>query len=279
MAVIKMNFLSQALGMQTNVTICLPTFSFADIMAKREEVYVPGMKYQVMYLLHGTSGDDSDYLNFSNITRYADDHKLAVVMPAGFNSDYTDFPGGAKYLTYITEELPKMCQSIFPFSDKREDNFIAGLSMGSHGAMKIALMYPERYCAALIMSGAARRPDTIKAFVEQRNKGMGPLPVPDLSKVYDLEHYVDGPDDAYGYAKRNVKEGKPLPKLIFTVGGDDGVKETALWGYEEMKKLGYEAEYIEVPGYRHEWDFWDLSLRNAIKDWLPIRHSVIYPGE
>ena len=47
MAVIKMNFLSQALGMQTNVTICLPTFSFADIMAKREEVYVPGMNAHV----------------------------------------------------------------------------------------------------------------------------------------------------------------------------------------------------------------------------------------
>ena len=39
MAVIKMNFLSQALGMQTNVTICLPTYSFADAVAGRQEVY------------------------------------------------------------------------------------------------------------------------------------------------------------------------------------------------------------------------------------------------
>ena len=86
MAVIKMNFLSQTLSMQTNVTICLPSFSFADLMQGREDVYVPGMKYQVLWLLHGFSGDDSDYVNFSNIVRYADDHKLAVVMPAAANS-------------------------------------------------------------------------------------------------------------------------------------------------------------------------------------------------
>lgn len=78
MAVIKMNFLSQALGMQTNITICLPTYSFADAVADRREVYVPGMKYQVLWLLHGGSGDDSDYLNFSNIARYADENKIAV---------------------------------------------------------------------------------------------------------------------------------------------------------------------------------------------------------
>ena len=39
MAVVKMNFLSQALGMQTNVTICVPSFSFADIMNGRQDVY------------------------------------------------------------------------------------------------------------------------------------------------------------------------------------------------------------------------------------------------
>ena len=93
MAVVKMNFLSQALGMQTNVTICVPSFSFADIMNGRQDVYVPGMKYQVLWLLHGGSGDDSDYVNFSNIVRYADDNKIAVVMPADYNAGYADQEG------------------------------------------------------------------------------------------------------------------------------------------------------------------------------------------
>ena len=36
MAVLKINFLSKTLSMQTNVTICLPSFSFADLMKGRE---------------------------------------------------------------------------------------------------------------------------------------------------------------------------------------------------------------------------------------------------
>jgi len=34
-----------------------------------------------------------------------------------------------------------------------------------------------------------------------------------------------------------------------------------------------------VPGYGHEWDFWDLTLRKALREWLPLRRSVIYPDE
>lgn len=47
MAVLKMNFLSEALGMQTNVTICLPTFSFEDSFNGRSCVYIPGMNAHV----------------------------------------------------------------------------------------------------------------------------------------------------------------------------------------------------------------------------------------
>ena len=134
--VVKFNFLSKYLGMQTNVTMCLPSFSFADVMSDRKEVYVQGMKYQTLYLLHGGSGDDSDYVNFSYIVRYADDHKLAVVMPCDYNGEYTDVPKGPKYLKYIMEELIPLTRAFFPLSDKREDTFVGGLSMGAAGAMK-----------------------------------------------------------------------------------------------------------------------------------------------
>ena len=46
-----------------------------------------------------------------------------------------------------------------------------------------------------------------------------------------------------------------------------------------LKSLGYDTLYEEVPGYGHEWDFWDLTLRKAIKEWLPIKHEAIYPED
>lgn len=264
MAVIKMNFLSKALGMQTNVTICLPSYSFADVMQKRTDVYVPGMKYQVLWLLHGGSGDDSDYVNFSNIVRYADDHKVAVVMPADYNAFYADDPDGAKYFTYLVEELPQMCQVLFPFSDKREDNFVAGLSMGGAGTFKCAMLHPEKYSVAICMSGAGGDPAEMrdsKSFSGMKRRIAEP----------------GAPDDAWAAAKRNIEAGVQVPKLYITSGDKDFVLEGVRKCRDYVCGLGYDVTYEEIPGYGHEWDFWDLTLRKAFKEWLPIRHSAIYP--
>lgn len=262
MAVIKMNFLSQCLGMQTNVTICLPSFSFADIMAGRKDVYVPGMKYQVLWLLHGGTGDDSDYLHFSNITRYADNNKIAVVMPADYNAMYNDDPdGGAKYRTFIAEELPKMCRAIFPFSDKREDNFIAGLSMGGFGTGKISINYPENYAAALIMSSTGS--------LEDKDMPMNP--------ELHIRAFTSDAKELQAKAKENLASGKKVPKYFITCGENDFLLEGSKFAANFLRETGYDVYEENVPGYAHEWDFWDLTLRKALNEWLPIRHSIIYP--
>lgn len=263
-----MNFLSQALGMQTNVTVCLPSYSFKDRMEKREDIYVKGMEYQVLWLLHGGSGDDSDYLHFTSAVRYADDHKLAIVMPADYNASYTDDPSGAKYFTFVAEELPKLCSAFFPFSDRREDNFVAGLSMGAMGAFKCAVTYPEKYAAALCMSGAGRGPrnprENIDRSPEPKFAGADP----------------NGINDPWNYVRRQVADGKDLPKFFLTCGtADEGAYPDYTSTVEHLRGLGLDVFAEEVPGYKHEWDFWDLSLRKAIQDWLPIKHAVIYPGK
>ena len=82
MALIRMNHLSFCKGNQTEVTVILPTKGMDD---KRNGVgfEVPGMKYQVLWLLHGGGGDNTDFVNFSNIVRYAEQNRLAVIMPGG----------------------------------------------------------------------------------------------------------------------------------------------------------------------------------------------------
>lgn len=44
---------------------------------------------------------------------------------------------------------------------------------------------------------------------------------------------------------------------------------------DRLKTLGLDVFYEEVPGYQHEWDFWDLSLQKAICSWLPILHREV----
>lgn len=52
-------------------------------------------------------------------------------MPQVHRSFYTDMVEGGSYWTFISEELPALARSFFPLSHKREDNFVAGLSMGA----------------------------------------------------------------------------------------------------------------------------------------------------
>ena len=87
------------------------------------------------------------------IERYADALQLAVVMPAVNRSFYSDTAYGAKYWAFVSDELPRVMQGLFPLSNKRTDTFVAGLSMRGYGAFKLALSLPDRYAAAASLSG------------------------------------------------------------------------------------------------------------------------------
>ena len=277
MGLIHMSFLSKLLGMPTDINVVIPTYTREDSTEGTiRDPYVPGMKFQTLWLLHGGGGDYADYLKYTNIELYAEENKVAVVMPSGYNSAYTDNPEGALYMQYITEELPAMCRSIFPFSPAPEDNIIGGLSMGSGGAFKIAMAYPERYGMALIMSG-----------------GGSPI-TKEAAKLFDSENYVkrlggfrlpilknDGQEgtvnDGWYNAKRNVDEGRPLPKLYFALGTEDSFITGHRRCVAYCKELGYEVSSIETEGYRHEWRFWDRTLDEALSRWLPLRRSYLLP--
>ncbi len=110
--------------------------------------------HPTLYLLHGLSDDDSIWLRRTSIERYVADLGIAVVMPQVHRSFYTDMAEGGRYWTFISEELPTLARSFFPLSHQREDNFVAGLSMGGYGAFKLALRKPEQYAAAASLSGA-----------------------------------------------------------------------------------------------------------------------------
>lgn len=242
MALIRMNHLSFCKGNQTEVTVILPTRNMND---KRGNVAIetPGMKYQTLWLLHGGGGDNTDFVNFSNIVRYAEEHRLAVVMPAGKQFYGTDYE-------YITEELPEVLHCLFPLSTKRKDTFICGLSHGGDGAMRAILEHPDRYAAAIIMSAAGTD-----------HKGL----VEDAALRFDV----------WGNAQRIIDSREPMPELIFATGtGDRGFPYyTPIIDRLDAMGLNVKRHYVDDNG--HSWDFWDATIRTAIESWLPIRHDII----
>ena len=205
-------------------------------------------------------------------------------MPSGYNSGYANdgpekLPWQAKYWDYIFDELPKVCAAMFPVSDRPEDTFVAGLSMGAIATAKWVAYGAERINTALMMSGGGMDVDKIMAVVNQYNNGST-----DFELDYELDYeelekkgmkLIDPDSDLYQQLRRNVSEGKKLPKILMTCGGNDFIRSFAVESKNLLVQYGYDVTYEEVPGYTHEWDFWDLSLRKALYEWLPIRHEVI----
>ena len=151
MALVQMNFESRYLNNNHEISIILPDMPRDKTPA---EFYGSGRKYKVLWLLHGTFGDHSDWIRKSNIELYACEKDLIVVMPSGLNANYANwehFSIGYNMYDYLTEELMPLIYNWFPASDKREDNFIAGLSMGGSGTLVYALNHPEKFAAAAVL--------------------------------------------------------------------------------------------------------------------------------
>lgn len=265
----RLNFISKELGMSTNVTAILPSFDQNfDVGKSLEEVYEPDEKFPVLWLLHGGSGDDADYLNWTNLARYAVEYNCAVICPCSYNSAYSDYPRGAKYYKYITEELRAFIFSRFPrLSDDPKDNFIGGLSMGSGGAMKIAMDRCEEYSYAVIMSGGMNKKGAMtKSHNSFRDKIIAsgwPMP----KQPEDVIRF-----DEEAAARKNIEEGKKTPTFILCCGESDQIAyEAHLNARKMLPEMGYKTIVFTLPGLAHVWDFWEQCLRHLFSEWLPLK--------
>ena len=81
MALFQCKIFSKELFRSVNVNVTLPTPDSGDCFFDTTTKYPKaGEKYQVLWLLHGFSADESDWQRFSSIERYAQEKKIAVVM-------------------------------------------------------------------------------------------------------------------------------------------------------------------------------------------------------
>ena len=229
----------------------------------------PQMRYDyekglpVVYLLHGAYGDNSSWMRFSSVERYAQAHNCIAVMAGVENSFYQDMDHGSSYFTYMTEELPAYITRLFPASKKREDTAIAGFSMGGYGAWYLALSRPDLYGKAASMSGAL----DIAALYESAQKGEVDSPFRWRDAFGDTLDQLSGSDrDLFALLEKDQKAGC-LPELYQSCGEKDFLFELNQDVHRRMEKMGIEAVYHEVPGHMHNWDFWDLDIRRIL-DWM-----------
>lgn len=258
MILTEVNFFSETLGLGCTMHVLLPQRSLADAQKK------PPKKYRTLYLLHGRSDDHASWQRKTSIERYVEGLNLAVVMPAVHRSFYTDMVHGGNYWQFISEEVPALAQDIFPLSSKREDNLVAGLSMGGYDAFKLALRHPERYAAAASLSGGLDLNYTVRADNPRNDESrlaefrtiLG-----DLSKVAGSKH------DLLALAKKVAR--RPVkPRLYQCCGIDDFIYPDNLRFCAAVRNLPLDLTYEEGPG-EHNWAYWDKMIQNVLAWMFP----------
>lgn len=243
-----MKFFSEALGMQTEALVLLPQCGTAG------QIGVNGAErsgpFKCLYLLHGLSDDQTIWMRRTSIERYAEAYGIAVVMPCGGKSFYTDMKKGMNYYTFVAKELPARICDTFNISPKRSDNFIAGLSMGGYGALKIGLRECDSFSKIAALSAVAD--------IEEFRSGFDPD-----AAIFGEGAKVDPDEDLFLLAGK-YRDSENRPEVFMAVGRDDALLGGNRRLCAHMKALGYNVFWKESPG-THEWGFWDEHIRQALE--------------
>jgi S-formylglutathione hydrolase FrmB len=255
MALIRCDFYSDVLELSTSMTVILP-------QAASAQMDTPGIAFNagphpVLYLLHGLSDDDTVWLRRTSIERYAEAHGLAVVMPQVHRSFYADEVHGGRYWTFLSVELPQLVGSFFPISRRREDTFVAGLSMGGYGALKWALREPHRFTAAASLSGAL---DIASAELEASRPEL-------FDRVFGDRSVVGTPNDLVGLLQ-SIPSLADLPALYVACGLEDELVTQNRRFIAAAEVSGVPLTTRLTPG-SHEWGYWDAEIQRVLS-WQPL---------
>ncbi|MBQ2669017.1 MAG: esterase family protein [Clostridia bacterium] len=276
MAFVDFKYFSPVMGMQMNIGVILPEVMQGigvEGTGKDENAPIP-----TLYLLHGTSDDQTIWHRRTSIERYVSDKRLAVVMMTTHLGAYTNQKYGFRYFDYVAKEVPEICARYFNLSRKREEKFIAGLSMGGYGALKIGLALPDEFSVVGGLSAGVDRlghlPEalrTMKSIEEFRamKDELDPRAYANWMNFFlnfgsPAEFAESKENNLFLLAEEAKASGKTLPKLIIRCGTED---KLAIEPNRRFKKhldtLGIENDYAEFPGI-HSWEFWDTHIQYVL---------------
>ena len=265
MAIIEVNFISKCLMRTVTFNAIIPVDKFGPQTENAEQ-----KPLKTLYLLHGIFGNYTDWVNGTRIQAWAEANDLAVIMPSGENRFYLDDEkSGELYGEFIGKELVEFTRKLFPLSDKREDTFIAGLSMGGYGAIRNGLKYAENFGCVIGLSAALVH-DTWKdadnsapIFTFRRNY---------YEAIFGEYDKVKGSDkDPKALLLKLKEEGRPVPKMYLCCGTEDNLVTVNRDFRDFLNENGVDLTYVEGPG-KHDWVFWDTYIKKVL-DWLPLNRT------
>ena len=246
---------SKSLQRRTSISVILPADNIHFLQDAEEIVPKP---YRTLYLLHGLYGSDDIFLANTSIQKFAEDNEIAIVIPCGENSFYVDNVNAhALYGEYVGQELLDITRNIFPLSDKREDTFIAGFSMGGYGAIRNGLKYSQNFSKIGMISAALITDDIVGYSSDDNVLRSRPFYESIFGNLDELEGSDMDP-------KALIENCSDIPDIFMACGKDDFLYDKNTDFYDFLKTNNVNVDFVEAEG-EHTWDFADKYVKEFIK--------------
>lgn len=250
--ILRGNFFSQKLQMETHITIVAPD-RFSALPNK------------VIYLLHGLCGRSGDWLEYTTLPAYSKDYQAIFVMPEVARSFYSDMKYGLDYFSYVTDELPAICKSVFNISARREDTGIIGASMGGYGALKSALSKPEQYgfCGAISSPCLMLKEHLAYSGGATKFKELfGEHLMKDFQAIFGESIAWNPKEDVIELAKQ-LKNRTANPDIYLACGKEDSFYDDNVRFQAMLQELGHTSFFDDWHG-NHDWTFFDEALKRTL---------------
>ncbi|MBS1599816.1 MAG: esterase family protein [Bacteroidetes bacterium] len=228
--------------------------------------------YPVVYLLHGYTDDNTGWLQFGEINRYADKAiadgtipPMIIIMPNGDSSFYINsYDGKEKYEDFFVKEFMPTVEKTFRIKGEKKYRAVAGLSMGGYGSLIYAIKYPELFAASAPLSAAVLSDDEFVAIPEKNYEfTWGPL----------FGRGLKGKDRL-----NQAWYSNSILKLVETKSADD-LKKVRYWidcGDDDFLTVGNSLLHIALTEKKvphefrmrdgsHSWTYWRTGIVDALQ--------------
>ena len=252
---------SAVLGRDVKYTIYLPS-----------DYESSNRSYPVVYLLHGYTDDNTGWLQFGEINRYADKAiaegtipPMIIVMPNADSSFYINsYDGKEKYEDFFIKEFMPSIEKSYRIKAQKRYRGVAGLSMGGYGTLIYALKYPELFAAAAPFSAAVLDDNAIETMSADGWKNT-------FGQLYgrNLEGKTRLNKDWYANSILKIVETKStddLKKVRYWIdcGDDDFLTKGNCLLHIALteKKVPHE---FRVRDGAHAWTYWRTGITDALQ--------------
>lgn len=239
MTINHMTFYSEQLRMMTSINVIIPDH--------------PNGTGNVLLLLHGLGDDENAWLAQTNIIDYASREQITIIMPNGSRSYYTNEVQGPKYFDFVGREVLQRCQKWFNLPTDRTHTFVAGISMGGFGALKLGLVYPETFCKIFALSAM---PDIIASW--QANPARDSW----YQRLFGSPDQITNSINDIGYLIKQQQYNTPA--IWQFCGRDDPFFEMNVQLAQQIKNQQIHHDFVTVSG-GHEWLLWDKAIEMVLK--------------